>query len=318
MDRSNQERENPNIAGFTLRTPMKTVPTYSLYGVNSSEPLLEQLHFESIASRSQLYDWEIKPHRHERFLQILYIHGGSGEALLDGRRERLASGSLITVPPHHVHGFMFAPDVDGIIVTMTDSYLRTLLAGVPGTLTLFEHPRHDDVGHHHALAGALTMFRNEMESVAPWRGASLSALLTLVLVGIARIAEASAPAKAQASSRPARHFRQFQQLLETDYRVQKDITHYADTIGVTSTQLNRICRQLAGHSALQLIHARVLAEAQRDLLFSDLDIKQIALTLGFADAGYFSRFFARLAGQTPTAFRDSGRARLPAFATRAG
>lgn len=297
---------------------MRTVPTYSLYGVNSAEPLLDQLHFESIAARSQLYAWEIKPHRHERFLQILYIHSGSGEALLDGRRERLASGSLICVPPHHVHGFVFSPDVDGIIVTMTDSYLRTLLAGVPGTLPLFEHPRHERVARRHPLASALAMFRAEMASVAPWRGAALSALLTLVLVGIARIAEASGPAAARASSRPARHFQQFQQLLETDYREQKEMTYYADTIGITPTQLNRICRQLAGQSALQLIHARVLAEAQRDLLFSDLDIKQIAMTLGFSDAGYFSRFFARLAGQTPTAFRESGRARLPAFATREG
>ncbi|WP_092137324.1 helix-turn-helix domain-containing protein [Cupriavidus sp. YR651] len=295
---------------------MKTVPTYSLYGVNSSEPLLDQLHFESIASRSQLYAWEIKPHRHERFLQILYIHTGSGEALLDGRRERLSGGSLITMPPHHVHGFVFSPDTDGIIVTMTESYLRTLLAGVPGTPKLFEHPRHDRVGRRHALASTLALFRMEMEGVSAWRGAAASALLTLLLVGIARLAEASGSATAQASSRPARHFQQFQQLLESDYRAQKEITYYADAIGVTSTQLNRICRQLAGASPLQMIHARLLAEAQRDLLFSDLDIKQIAMTLGFADAGYFSRFFARLAGQTPTAFRESGRARLPAFATR--
>lgn len=297
---------------------MKTVPTYSLYGVNSSEPLLDQLHFESIASRSQRYAWEIKPHRHERFLQILYIHTGSGEALLEGRREKLAGGSLVTVPPNHVHGFAFSPDVDGIIVTMTDSYLRTLMAGMPGTLPLFEQPRHDRVARRHPLAGTLTLFRAEMETVLPWRGASLSALLTLVLAGIARIAEASAPARTRASSRPVRHFQQFHQLLEGDYREQKEITYYAGAIGVTATQLNRICRQLSGQSALQLIHARVLAEAQRDLLFSDLDIKQIAMSLGFSDAGYFSRFFARLAGQTPTAFRESGRARLPAFATREG
>ncbi len=63
-----------------------------------------------------------------------------------------------------------------------------------------------------------------------------------------------------------------------------------------------------------MIHARVLAEAQRDLLFSDLEVKYIALSLGFSDAAYFSRFFARLVGQSPTEFRRSGRARLPAFA----
>ncbi len=303
---------------------MTSVPTYSLYGVNSSEPLLDQLHFESIASRSQLHAWEIRPHRHERFLQILYLHTGRGEVLLEDRRETLASGSLVTVPPRHIHGFVFSPDVDGIIVTMTDSYLRTLLAGVPDALPLFARPRHDRVAAGRAgaemLAGALALFRREMESVSAWRGAALSALMSVLLIGIARqagdAAHAGGPQAGGASGRPARHFQQFQQLLESHYRTQKEIAYYADAVGVTATQLNRICRQQAGQTALQLIHARVLTEAQRDLLFSDLDVKQIAITLGFADAGYFSRFFARLAGQTPTAFRQSGRARLPAFATR--
>lgn len=296
--------------------PVIPVPTYSLYGVNSSELLSDQLHFESIAARSRLHGWEIKPHRHERFLQILYIHAGGGEALLEERREPLRSGSLVTMPPRHIHGFVFAPDTDGMVVTMTDSHLRTLLAGVPDALPLFEHPRHDRVRRGHVLAGALALFRGEMEAVSAWRGASLSALLTLVLIGIARLANTDQPAAARSSSRPARHFQHFQQLLESDYREQKEIGYYAGAIGITATQLNRVCRQASGQSALQLIHARVLAEAQRDLLFSDLEIKHIALSLGFSDAAYFSRFFARLVGQAPTEFRQSGRARLPAFAVR--
>ncbi|MFJ4294094.1 helix-turn-helix domain-containing protein [Cupriavidus sp. NPDC089707] len=295
---------------------MKPVPTYSLYGTSSSEPLLDQLHFESIAQRSKLHGWEIQPHRHERFLQILYIHAGGGEALLEERREPLRSGSLVMVPPQHIHGFVFRPDTDGIVVTMTDSHLRTLLAGVPDTLPLFERPRHDRVRRGHALADALALFRGEMEEVSAWRGAALSALLTVALIGIARLADASAPAAARSSSRPTRHFQQFQQLLESGYREQREIGDYARDIGITGTQLNRICRQLAGQSALQMIHTRVLAQVQRDLLFSDLEIKHIALSLGFADAAYFSRFFARQVGQTPTEFRQSGRARLPAFAMR--
>ena len=71
---------------------MPTIPTYSLYGVSSVEPLHDQLHFESIAQRSRLHDWEIQPHLHERFLQILYIHSGSGEALMDGERQPLRTG----------------------------------------------------------------------------------------------------------------------------------------------------------------------------------------------------------------------------------
>ncbi len=179
---------------------MKPVPTYSLYGTSSSEPLLDQLHFESIAQRSKLHGWEIQPHRHERFLQILYIHAGGGEALLDGSREALRGGSLVMVPPQHIHGFVFRPETDGIVVTMTDSHLRTLLAGVPDTLPLFERPRHDRVRRDDALADALLLFRGEMESVSAWRGAALSALLTVVLIGIARLADASAPARRAATA----------------------------------------------------------------------------------------------------------------------
>jgi AraC family transcriptional activator of pobA len=183
---------------------------------------------------------------------------------------------------------------------------------VPDALPLFAHPRHDRVRRGHALADTLALVRGEMETVSAWPGASLSALMTLLLIGIARLANATAPAAVRSNSRPARHFQHFQQMLESAYREQKEIAHYAGAIGITPTQLNRVCRQACGQSALQMIHARVLAEAQRDLLFSDLEVKYIALSLGFSDAAYFSRFFARLVGQSPTEFRQSGRARLPA------
>lgn len=295
---------------------MKTVPTYSLYGVNSNEPLLEQLHFESIPERSGVNDWEIKPHRHDRFFQILYVHRGGGQALLDDHEYPLTHRTVVTVPPRCVHGFRFTPDVDGIVITMTDHYLQTLLAGVPDAVPLFERPYHDQFGRGRdddtVLAGALELFRAEMNAVSLWRGAALAALLSLLLVGIARRVSGAEATGAQPVGRIARHFQQFQQLVEARFRHHQDLADYAGSLGISPTQLNRICQQLAGRSALQLIHSRLIVEAQRDLLYSDLDIKQIASTLGFADAAYFARFFSRHVGQTPTAFRQHGRARLPA------
>jgi len=310
-------------ASGACHCPMRTVPTYSLYGVNSNEPLLEQLHFESIPERSRVNDWEIQPHRHERFFQILYVHHGGGEALLDEERVPLADRTVVAVPPRCVHGFRFTPDVDGIVITMTDHYLRNLLAGVPDALPLFARPFHDRLragpasgttaDDDNVLAGALGLFRAEIHAVSLWRGAALAALLSLMLVGIARRrAAGSAAEAAPAEGRTARHFRQFQQLLEAQFRQHQDVGRYAAALGVSPTQLNRICRQQAGSSALQLIHSRLIVEAQRDLLYSDLDIKQIAATLGYTDAAYFARFFMRHVGQTPTAFRQHGRARLPA------
>lgn len=295
---------------------MKTAPMYALYGTSTSDPLADQLHMESIAERSRLHGWEIQPHRHAQFLQILHIRTGGGTALLETQHHALGDGSLVLVPPQCVHGFVFRPDTDGVVITLTDSRLRMQLAGTPDVLPLFAQPWHDRIAPAHPLADALRMFRMEMESLGTWRGATLSSLLTVVLIGIARHIDAHTPHTTPGHSRAARHFQHFQQRLELGYREQKDIGDYARDLGITSTQLNRVCRQVAGQTALQLIHARVLAQAQRDLLFSDLEIKHIALSLGFADAAYFSRFFVQRTGQTPTAFRQAGRASLPVFATQ--
>ena len=44
-------------------------------------------------------------------------------------------------------------------------------------------------------------------------------------------------------------------------------------------------------------------EARRLIAYSDLDITRIGYELGFKDQAYFSRFFTRTQGMTPSAFR---------------
>jgi AraC family transcriptional activator of pobA len=61
----------------------------------------------------------------------------------------------------------------------------------------------------------------------------------------------------------------------------------------------------------------MMLEAQRDLAYTTLSIKQIALGLGFGDAGYFTRFFQRLSGRTPTQWRGEAQASQVNYAARA-
>ena len=59
-----------------------------------------------------------------------------------------------------------------------------------------------------------------------------------------------------------------------------------------------------------MAHDRLQLEAERDLVYTALDVKAIADTLGFSDAAYFSRFFAKRTGLNPSAFRAQASARL--------
>ena len=69
------------------------------------------------------------------------------------------------------------------------------------------------------------------------------------------------------------------------------------------TNFAAIAQTLAGKTALRLIHERLLLEARRELIYTTRPISTIADSLGFADPGYFTRFFKRLSGLSPKDFR---------------
>ena len=63
--------------------------------------------------------------------------------------------------------------------------------------------------------------------------------------------------------------------------------------------------QIIGKSAGAMIRERIMLEAKRMLVNSDLMISQIAAALQFEDNAYFTRFFKKHLGTSPEAFRNT-------------
>ena len=74
-------------------------------------------------------------------------------------------------------------------------------------------------------------------------------------------------------------------------------------MNLSPKRLNEITRKMLGKTITQLIHDRILLEAKRELIFSGRSIKEISYELGFEDPAYFSRFFKKQSGFSPTHFR---------------
>ena len=162
-----------------------------------------------------------------------------------------------------------------------------------------------------AIERAAAQLKAEFLGTQAWRALAIDAALCSLLVALERAAPRVPAQRAQRGSRAAMHLQRYRELVDASFRTQPSLAALAPQLGITPTQLNRVCRQLTGRPALALLHARVLLEAQRDLAYTTLSIKQIALGLGFGDAGYFTRFFQRLSGRTPTQWRGQ------AYAARA-
>lgn len=92
-------------------------------------------------------------------------------------------------------------------------------------------------------------------------------------------------------------------LVNDNFKKRLPMAFYAGQLGVTPGQLSRLCREVLGSSSLDVMNARIVHEAQRDLVFSSRSIQQLADAPGFADEAYFGRFFRKHTGLTPREFR---------------
>lgn len=284
------------------------IPTYKLYGEDEAWPTPELLHHESIAERSIIHNWVIRPHRHHDLFQILYIRGGCARIQLDGREENAAPPCLVLVPPVCVHGFTFSEDIDGHVVTLPDFALERFFNATADLGQHLNRPHilnslpEEHAGHLDVVFRALT---EDFNSERPARFLALEALVGLVLVRAVRLTEGASREQGALTDRAVKHLRRFLELVARHYREEWSINDYASELGITSTRLNHICRQQTGRSALQLVHDRILLEAKRNLIYTVMTVSEIAYLLGFNDPAYFSRFFTKRAGCSPSSFRKN-------------
>jgi len=273
------------------------IQSYSLFGESTHLP--DVLHCETIADRSVLHDWELAPHRHARLHQVLLVEKGGGSLTLDGKTHVLSKGSLVNVPPEHVHSFRFEKGTHGWVTTLADELMDQLLVGV-GTLrselnqacVLRADPWVTQTVHQIWL---------EFSAQEKARALVLRGLSGVLLGWIARqLQEETSEAKLNESALVQR----FKALIEQNYTAHWTVNQYAKALSISPTHLSRLTRSANGISALRMIEARLMREARRNLAYTNLSISTIAYALGFSDPAYFSRVFTRDAGVSPKVFRS--------------
>lgn len=286
--------------------PDTVVPVFKLYGETRHWPTPDLLHCESIPERSRLHDWRIQPHRHNDLVHLLHLSAGEVGLELEGSHHRGRAPLLIVVPALSIHGFRFSPDTQGHIITLArplSEALTTRLGEAAAILSrAAPYPLREPQARR--IARLVEQVDDEYRHPAPGREALLGALCDALVVEASRL---SAPAGRHASprreDRSLRHLKNYQALIEQQFRQQPSVERFAEQLGMTSAHLNLLCRRLAGRSALQLLHERLLLEAKRQLTYTNMTVGQVADSLGFSEPAYFTRFFKRLTGFSPRDFR---------------
>jgi len=91
--------------------------------------------------------------------------------------------------------------------------------------------------------------------------------------------------------------------IEENYKKRLKISDYAGLLQISPRTLSDLTSQLLDKSPSEMIHERIIAEAQRLLLDTDYNINKIGYHLGFDDDSYFVKYFKKHASISPLDFR---------------
>jgi AraC family transcriptional activator of pobA len=156
------------------------------------------------------------------------------------------------------------------------------------------------------LALSVRMLAREFRMADTGHRLALNGWLQVLLGNVQRFAHRQASSADPAVGQERLLLEQFFALIERRVRNGHKVDQYATALRVSPSRLRRACQALTGRSPMQLVHARILLEAKRQLHYTDRAVHTIATELGFEDAAYFTRFFSRRAGVSPRVFRQRG------------
>jgi AraC family transcriptional activator of pobA len=283
------------------------ISQYTLYSETESLSDPEFFHVETIRSRARAFNWHIGIHRHPRLFQLIFINTGAANITLDNQSKRVVGPYLVTVPSSVVHGFEFDQDTTGYVVTVSNlvleqDALKQNLVNYDNFISLAQACELSESGPDYpCICQLFDQLYSEYQHELPGK----RAIFVWGLFGILGRMARSLPQGENIAplSQSELKFIDIKRVIEANYRCSRAIADLAEELNLSTLSLNRLCHKVTGQSFKELLNSRIILEAQRLLIYSTAPVSSVAYELGFSDPAYFSRFFAKWVGLSPSEFR---------------
>lgn len=247
------------------------------------------------------------PHRHNYFV-IIWVKKGGGEHLIDLEKFELKDNTIYCVTPGQVHLVNIQGPVSGYVISFTAEFMgleeeNFSLLFKTGLFHTFSHSPALQVNKELAeemddLAGRMM---KEFSNYFLLRAEILRGFLKIFLVYLTR--QVDKAAHTEVPSKNTDMLKKFFSLLEKNYLTKRMVTDYANEMIITPNYLNEVVKKFTGFPASHHIQQRIILEAKRKAVYSNLSMKEIAYGLGFDDIAHFSKFFKNASGQSFTDFK---------------
>lgn len=164
---------------------------------------------------------------------------------------------------------------------------------------------HIDDTEQHKIQALFEVFKDELADEDEIQATMLRTLLVRLIIKITRLAKKQYIDPGKINKNKLDIIRHFTLMVEEHYKQQHQVQFYANALNKSPKTLSNLFALYNQRSPLQIIQERIIQEAKRLFYYTERSAKEIALELGFEDAGHFSRFFKNQTDLSPSDFKRS-------------
>ena len=240
------------------------------------------------------------PHKHDAYYEIIFLVDGAGYHTIDEEEYEVNPPVVFHLNPGQIHFWEFSKIPKGYVCIFRDKFLEELpeskrnLQHIPVCITSGDAII--------TIESDFDLLYNEFTSQTPNHDILKSYLNVIIL----KLRRATVGNKVRtATMNPV--LMKYKSLIESNFKIQKELSFYAEKLSITKKKLSEICKKEIGRTASSLISERIVMESKRLLKYTDKTISEIAFELDYSDPSYFVKFFKKSTNLTPGEYRTQSR-----------
>lgn len=253
------------------------------------------------------------PCRINAFIAILCIRGSAG-VIHNMQRYRIGEDSLFISVPDSIIQVESWDDCEVYITAIDEEYAKRMAVDYKRAISVYVSMKkspHIKLNRKEAESLSQT-FNNMSNDMILYRGEAyddeiLSTSINLSAYKffsiVSKYQDFTTGRNDQDSGRQEEHYNRFIQLLDKNFKKERSIGFYASELYITPKYLSTLIRKMSGMTAAEWINGMVIMEAKHLLKYSAMSIQEIAEYLSFPNQSFFSQYFRRETGVTPSSYR---------------
>lgn len=256
------------------------------------------------------------PHRHN-YYTILWASNACGEHNIDYKQHLIRPNYIFFVNPGQVHQVITYGEPKGYVIMFTSEYLQQNFISEEflTNIGLFSDAADTPplkIENDDELKKIVSKIETTFRKKNSFWQEELSSYLKLFLIECNKYAPLPNNSNTQSFQSSRQIIKEFKSLVEKNFSQWHKVNNYAQKLNITADYLNSVVKSTIGKTAKEFIQNRLILEAKRLGVHTQLSTKQIAFNIGFEDPSHFSKFFKNIEGIPFSEFRKSVEASLVA------